>query len=220
MAFTLPKLQYDFTSLEPYIDGETMKIHHDFHHNAYINNLNKALNEKGVSYDLLALQGQATSLGNAIKNNAGGHYNHSLFWTCMAPVGSCNTKPINELKAKIDQRFGSFDQFKGKFNDSAATRFGSGWAWLCTNKDGGLEIMSTPNQENPLMNSGLIPILGLDVWEHAYYLKYQNRRAEYISQWWNVVNWDVVSDYYGKYAKYNIPVPVELSSEGRRSSKL
>ncbi|KAI0223431.1 hypothetical protein L0F63_004458 [Massospora cicadina] len=215
MVFYLPKLAYSYTSLEPYIDGETVKIHHGFHHNTYVNNFNSALehsrahNSFELASDLVTLQTRALNLGEAVRNNAGGHYNHSLFWSCMAPVGSCNHKPTNQLKSQIDNTFGSFERFKVKLNESAAARFGSGWAWLCANAEG-LEIVSTPNQDNPLMDSKpqTFPILGLDLWEHAYYLKYQNRRAEYINQWWNVVNWDVVSEYYDKYAKNNIPVPL------------
>ncbi|KAJ9067621.1 hypothetical protein DSO57_1037317 [Entomophthora muscae] len=214
MAYKLPDLPYDYTSLEPYIDAKTMQVHHDFHHNAYVNNLNKALEGASKSIeDIVCVQQQVSTLGVGIRNNGGGHYNHSLFWTWMAPVGTSNTTPTGELKSKIDESFGSFDQFKTKFNEAAATRFGSGWAWLGVDSEGKLDITSTPNQDNPLMDVAdkkLLPILGLDVWEHAYYLKYQNRRPEYINQWWNVVNWDKVVEYYDNYAKQGKPVPIGL----------
>ncbi|KAI9296026.1 manganese superoxide dismutase [Neoconidiobolus thromboides FSU 785] len=216
MSYTLPDLPYDYSALEPYIDAKTMQVHHDLHHNAYVNNLNNALKTQSSGQsleDIVSVQKQVGVLGTGVRNNGGGHYNHSLFWTFMAPVGSSNSTPTGELKTKIEETFGSFDEFKTKFNNAAATRFGSGWAWLGVNTDGKLEITSTANQDNPLMDvaeTKLIPILGLDVWEHAYYLKYQNRRPEYISQWWNVVNWDKVVEYYDGYAKQGKPVPIGL----------
>ncbi|KAI0243693.1 hypothetical protein L0F63_002160 [Massospora cicadina] len=214
MAFKLPDLPYDYSALEPYIDAKTMQVHHDFHHKTYVTNLNDALQASSNSVnDVVSIQKQVSSLGVKVRNNGGGHYNHSLFWTWMAPVGKSNTTPTGELKAKIDECFGSFELFKTKFNESAATRFGSGWAWLGVDSEGKLDITSTPNQDNPLMDVAdkkLLPILGLDVWEHAYYLKYQNRRPEYINQWWNVVNWDKVVEYYDNYAKHGKPVPIGL----------
>jgi Fe-Mn family superoxide dismutase len=194
MAFKLPDLRYDFNALEPYIDARTMEIHHDKHHGGYTSKLNAAI--EGT-----ALEGQsieqilsgAGSHGAAIRNNGGGYYNHNLFWEVMGPNGG--GKPAGALLGAIEKAFGSFDDFKTKFSDAAATRFGSGWAWL-VKTGSGLVVTSTPNQDNPLMDVAEVkgtPVLGLDVWEHAYYLKYQNRRPEYIEAFWNVINWDEVS---------------------------
>ena len=193
MAFTLPPLPYAPDALEPYIDKMTMEIHHGKHHNAYVTNLNKALESapdlasKKIE-ELLANNCAIVPEGirTAVRNNGGGHINHSMFWTIMAPAGG-QDKPSGALADAISSTFGSFDTFKEKFNAAGATRFGSGWAWLL--KSGGkLEIASTANQDSPLME-GKSPVMGLDVWEHAYYLKYQNRRPDYIGAWWSVVNW-------------------------------
>ena len=193
MSFSLPALPYAHDALEPHIDTATMEIHHGKHHNAYVTNLNKALESApelaGKSLEEL-LAGNLAIVPDAIKaavrNNGGGHYNHSLFWTILGP-GAGGT-PVGKLAEAIDATFGSFDAFKEKFAVAATTRFGSGWAWLSRGADGKLEISSTPNQDNPFME-GKHPIIGLDVWEHAYYLKYQNRRPDYIGSWWNLVNW-------------------------------
>ena len=191
MPFTLPDLPYAPDALEPHIDATTMQIHHGKHHAAYTTNLNKAIEGTpldGKSIDEIL---KGLDMGNmALRNNGGGYWNHDLFWSIMAP-GS-GGKPGGELGGAIDAAFGSFDAFKEKFGAAGVGRFGSGWAWLCVHKGGNLEICSTPNQDNPLMpgtGCGGSPILGLDVWEHAYYLKYQNRRADYATAWWNVVNW-------------------------------
>lgn len=198
MAFELPALPYAHNALEPNIDTQTMEIHHGKHHAAYVNNLNAAVtgtaNENKSLEDLMA---NISKLPAAIRNNGGGHYNHSLFWTVMSPNGG--GEPTGALAEAINSTFGSFAAFKEEFAKAAATRFGSGWAWLCV-EDGKLKVCSTPNQDNPLMDvvtdcSGM-PILGLDVWEHAYYLNYQNRRPDYISAFWNVVNWDEVARRY------------------------
>ncbi len=193
MAFTLPALPYAHDALEPHIDTATMEIHHGKHHNAYVTNLNKALESApelaGKSLEELLANNLAIvpdAIKAAVRNNGGGHYNHSLFWTILGP-GAGGT-PVGKLAEAIDATFGSFDAFKEKFNAAATTRFGSGWAWLVKTADGKLEVTSTPNQDNPFME-GKFPIIGLDVWEHAYYLKYQNRRPDYIGAWWNVVNW-------------------------------
>jgi superoxide dismutase, Fe-Mn family len=195
MPFELPKLPYDYKALEPHVDAQTMEIHHSKHHNAYVTNLNKAL--EGTEWatqsieDLMAI---VSKLPAAVRNNGGGHYNHSLFWQVMSPSGG--GKASGDLAGAIDTAFGSFDAFKEKFNTAAATRFGSGWAWLIVKSDGKLDVCSTPNQDNPLMDVAEVkgtPILGLDVWEHAYYLKYQNRRPDYVGAWWNTVNWPEVA---------------------------
>ncbi len=192
MSFTLPPLPYPPNALDPYIDQATMEIHHDKHHAAYVNNLNKALESAPQLADkpieeLLANNCAAVpeAIRMAVRNNGGGHINHSMFWQIIAP--NAGGPPIGNLAQAITSTFGGFDQFKEKFNAAATTRFGSGWAWLL-GLDGKLEITSTANQDSPVME-GKKPILGLDVWEHAYYLKYQNRRPEYIAAWWNVVNW-------------------------------
>jgi Fe-Mn family superoxide dismutase len=194
MAFTLPKLPYDYKALEPNIDAQTMEIHYSKHHQAYVNNLNNAI--AGKPEDALSLEDILKSVSKyapVIRNNAGGVFNHNLFWTVMKPNGG--GEPTGKVGDAIKSAFGSFADFKTKFAEAGATRFGSGWAWLCVS-GGKLAICSTPNQDNPLMDVAECkgtPILGLDVWEHAYYLKYQNRRPEYITNFWNVVNWDEVA---------------------------
>jgi superoxide dismutase, Fe-Mn family len=198
MAFELPQLPYAYDALEPNIDKETMNIHHTKHHNTYVTNLNNALegNEellsKSVEEVISNLDAVPEAVRGAVRNNGGGHANHSLFWQVISPNGG--GEPTGDLAAAITSKFGSFDSFKEEFAKAATTRFGSGWAWLAVN-NGELEVTSTPNQDSPLME-GKTPILGLDVWEHAYYLKYQNRRPEYIGSFWNVVNWDEVSKRY------------------------
>ncbi len=194
MAFTLPPLPYPADALEPHIDKTTMEIHHGKHHNAYVTNLNKALEsapdlQSKTVEELLAgnLAAVPEAIKTAVRNNGGGHANHSLFWNSLSPKGG--GAPKGEIESVITATFGGFDSFKEKFNAAATTRFGSGWAWLVKGGDGKFEILSTANQDSPLMD-GKKPILGLDVWEHAYYLKYQNRRPEYIAAWWNLVNWD------------------------------
>ncbi len=194
MAFTLPALPYASDALEPHFDKLTMEIHHGKHHQAYVDNLNKAIagteNEHKTLEELVA---KAGSISAAVRNNGGGHWNHSFFWESLAP--KAGGAPSGKLAEAINSTFGSFDAFKEKFNAAGVSRFGSGWAWLIV-KDGKLEITSTPNQDNPLMDVAEAkgkPVLGVDVWEHAYYLKYQNRRAEYLAAFWNVVNWDAVS---------------------------
>jgi Fe-Mn family superoxide dismutase len=199
MAFELPKLSYEYAALEPNIDARTMEIHHSKHHQAYVNNLNAALTgtaEEGKSLE--QLMSNISKLSPAVRNNGGGHYNHSLFWEIMGP--NAGGAPTGELADAINQAFGTFDKFKEDFAKAGATRFGSGWAWLVKH-DGKLTVTSTPNQDNPLMDLADVkgfPILALDVWEHAYYLHYQNRRPDYISAWWNTVNWNVVADRFKK----------------------
>ncbi|MCF8256800.1 MAG: superoxide dismutase [Flavobacteriales bacterium] len=199
MAFELPKLKYAYDALEPHVDARTMEIHHTKHHNAYITNVNNAI--AGTALDGLSVEEvMVKGFDNtAIRNNGGGHYNHSLFWTVMSPNGG--GQPTGELATAIDAAFGSFDAFKDAFSKAAATRFGSGWAWLCAHKGGKVDVCSTANQDNPLMPSigcGGTPILGLDVWEHAYYLHYQNRRPDYISAFFNVIDWAEVSRRYAE----------------------
>lgn len=195
MAFTLPNLPYAFNALEPHIDARTMEIHHGKHHNAYVTNLNKAI--AGTDAENLTIEDICKSASKypvAVRNNGGGHYNHSLFWTILGPDGG--GAPSGALASAIDSAFGSFDTFKTKFGEAAAGRFGSGWAWLIVDGNGKLAITSTPNQDNPLMDVAEVkgtPVLGLDVWEHAYYLNYQNRRPDYIAAFWNVVNWTEVA---------------------------
>lgn len=189
-TFVLPPLTYAFDALEPHIDKMTMEIHHDKHHQAYVTNLNKAMSEIKVKPELTDLCKNISRYSVAIRNNGGGHFNHSFFWKIMKPNGG--GQPAGALAEAIKSTFGSFDAFKTKFNAAGTGRFGSGWAWLVVNK-GKLEIGSTPNQDNPLMDVSEFkgtPVLGLDVWEHAYYLKYQNKRADYVNAWWNVVNWE------------------------------
>jgi Fe-Mn family superoxide dismutase len=198
MAFELPQLDYAYDALEPHIDARTMEIHHSKHHNGYTTNLNNAIagtDLEGQSIEAL-LEGLDMNNG-AVRNNGGGFYNHSLFWKCLSPNGG--GQPSGELAAAIDAAFGSFDAFKDEFAKAAATRFGSGWAWLCVHKGGKVDVCSSANQDNPIMpgiGCGGFPILGLDVWEHAYYLNYQNRRPDYIQAFFNVINWDYVSELY------------------------
>ncbi len=195
MAFELPPLGYAFDALEPHIDARTMEIHHDKHHNGYTNNLNGALEghsdlqSKSIEQLLGSLESIPADIRTTVRNNGGGYANHSLFWTVIAPGGGAAS---SELTSAINSAFGSLDSMKEQFTKAAATRFGSGWAWLVVEDDGSLSITSTPNQDTPLME-GKTPILGIDVWEHAYYLNYQNRRADYIKAFWNVVNWTEVS---------------------------
>jgi Fe-Mn family superoxide dismutase len=199
MAFELPPLPYPSNALEPHIDQQTMEIHHGKHHNAYVTNLNKALEgqpdlqSKSLEELLTSINSLPSSIQNAVRNNGGGHSNHSMFWQIMSP--NAGGAPTGDVANAINRAFGSFDAFKEQFAAAAMGRFGSGWAWLVAAPDGSLSITSTPNQDTPVME-GKKPILGLDVWEHAYYLKYQNRRADYIAAWWNVVNWAEVARRY------------------------
>lgn len=203
MTFTLPKLEYDYKALEPNFDALTMQIHHEKHHGAYVNNLNNAL--QGSEALLLPIEEIIKNISKypvAVRNNGGGHFNHSLFWKIIGP--NAGGEPKNQLASAITREFGSFEKFREIFTNAALTRFGSGWAWLSVDLNGKLCICSTPNQDNPLMDIADCkgqPIMGLDVWEHAYYLKYQNRRNEYIASFWNIVNWDVVEDLFNKYTK-------------------
>ena len=197
MAFELPKLPYEYTALEPHIDARTMEIHHSKHHNAYVTNLNAAI--AGTDAEKLSIEDICKNISKypmAVRNNGGGHFNHSLFWNILGNNGS---SPSAKLQAAIEAELGGMDIFKEDFNKAATTRFGSGWAWLCV-EGGKLKICSTPNQDNPLMDvvtdCNGTPILGLDVWEHAYYLHYQNRRPDYCSAFWNIINWDEVSRRY------------------------
>jgi len=195
-SFSLPALPYAFDALEPHIDRLTMEIHHDRHHKAYVDNLNKAL--PGTTKSIEEILGSVSSQPVAVRNNGGGHWNHSFFWNVLAPAKG--SKPSAALAKQIDTDFGSFDAFKAEFAKAATSRFGSGWAWLIK-KEGKLVISSTPNQDNPLMDLAEVkgqPILALDVWEHAYYLKYMNKRADYIAAFWNLVNWDFVSTNFSK----------------------
>ena len=199
MAFTLAPLPYAYDALEPHIDTTTMQIHHGKHHQAYVDNLNKAVtgtpNENKSLEELVAVAG---SISPAVRNNGGGHWNHTFFWESLA--ANAGGSPSGKLAEAINDTFGSFDAFKEKFSTAGMTRFGSGWAWLIV-KDGKLEVTSTPNQDNPLMDVAEVkgtPILGVDVWEHAYYLKYQNKRADYLSAFWNVVNWNKVAERFEK----------------------
>ncbi|HEY4653519.1 MAG TPA: superoxide dismutase [Cyclobacteriaceae bacterium] len=198
MAFTLPNLPYAFNALEPHIDARTMEIHHGKHHNAYVTNLNKAIaGTDAESHSIEDICKSASKYPAAVRNNGGGHYNHSMFWTILGP--DAGGTPSGALAKAIASAFGSFDDFKTKFGEAAAGRFGSGWAWLIINGNGKLAITSTPNQDNPLMDVVEVkgtPILGLDVWEHAYYLNYQNRRPDYIAAFWNVVNWSEVASRF------------------------
>lgn len=195
MAFTLPELPYAFNALEPHIDARTMEIHHGKHHNAYVTNLNNAV--AGKPEESMSIEDICKNISKypvAVRNNGGGHFNHSLFWTILAP--NAGGAPSGAVADAINAAFGSFDEFKTKFAAAGGGRFGSGWAWLTVNAGGKLEISSTPNQDNPLMDVAEVkgtPILGLDVWEHAYYLNYQNRRPDYIAAFWNVVNWKEVA---------------------------
>ncbi len=202
MSYTLPKLPYAFDALEPHIDARTMEIHYTKHHQGYTDKLNAALPEvinaepkfadQPIETILCNLDTVPESVRTAVRNNGGGYYNHSLFWDSMTADGG--GEPTGELATALENTFGSFAEFQAKFTESATTRFGSGWAWLVKKADGSLEIVSTPNQDNPIMDDMTVtPLLGLDVWEHAYYLNYQNRRPDYISAWWNVVNWDEIA---------------------------
>ena len=198
MSFSLPQLEYSYDALEPHIDAKTMEIHHSKHHQGYTNKLNAAIEgSENESKDIHDILSGLDMTNMALRNNAGGYYNHKIFWEVMNP----NKENImsEDLKTAIDEAFGSFEAFKEAFSKAAATRFGSGWAWLCV-KNGQLEVCSTPNQDNPLMPNGCggTPILGIDVWEHAYYLNYQNRRPDYIDAFFNVVNWGVVSEKFEK----------------------
>jgi Fe-Mn family superoxide dismutase len=201
MAHELPPLPYAYDALEPYIDAQTMQLHHDKHHAGYVSNLNKAL-DSAPNLQKLSVDDVLKSIGKvpdnirqAVINNGGGHYNHSMFWQIMAPKGG--GMPSGELASALSSAFGSFDGFKTALTNAGTSRFGSGWAWLVFNRDGKLEVLSTANQDCPLMN-GQKPIMGVDVWEHAYYLKYQNRRAEYLAAWWNTINWPAVADRFAK----------------------
>lgn len=199
MTFDLPALKYKFDALEPAIDARTMEIHHDKHHATYVANLNKALEGapglegKSIQQILLGMNSLPDAVRTAIRNNGGGHYNHTLFWDWMIPGGS--KSPNGEIGSLIDTTFGGYDTFIEKFSQAALTRFGSGWSWLVLDPNKKLQVYSTANQDSPLMD-GHLPLLGLDVWEHAYYLNYQNRRADYIKAFWSVVNWDVVEEMY------------------------
>jgi Fe-Mn family superoxide dismutase len=197
MAFELPSLPYALNALEPHIDARTMEIHHGKHHNAYVTNLNAAIAGTDLEGKSLEELMKVAGSNAAVRNNGGGHWNHSLFWQILSPAGG--GLPTGELAAAIDAKFGSFDAFKEAFNKAGATRFGSGWAWLCVDTKKELCVCSSPNQDNPLMDVSDCPgtpILGLDVWEHAYYLHYQNRRPDYIAAFWNLVNWEEVSKRY------------------------
>ncbi|MGC2022922.1 MAG: superoxide dismutase [Candidatus Sulfotelmatobacter sp.] len=199
MAFEVPPLPYDYTALEPYIDKETMHLHHDKHHQAYVTNLNAALEkapelQKMSAEELLkGLENVPEAIRNAVRNNGGGHVNHSMFWKIMKPKGGGD--PTGPIAQAITKTFGNFKDFQAKFNDAGAKQFGSGWVWLASKGGDDLHIMSTPNQDNPI-SVGHYPIFGNDVWEHAYYLKYNNRRPEYLAAWWNVINWDEVNQRY------------------------
>jgi Fe-Mn family superoxide dismutase len=197
MAFELPSLPYAFNALEPHIDARTMEIHHGKHHNAYVTNLNNAIAGTDLEGKSLEELMKVAGSNTAVRNNGGGHWNHSLFWQIISPNGG--GKPAGDLAAALDAKFGSFEAFKETFNKAAATRFGSGWAWLCVDTKKELCVCSSPNQDNPLMDVSDCPgtpIMGLDVWEHAYYLHYQNRRPDYIAAFWNIINWEEVSKRY------------------------
>jgi Fe-Mn family superoxide dismutase len=204
MAFELPALPYAHNALEPHIDAKTMEIHHGKHHQAYVTNLNNAI--AGTDAEKMSIEDICKNISKypmAVRNNGGGHFNHSMFWKVMKPNGG--GAPTGDLNDAINKAFGNLDEFKKQFNTAAATRFGSGWAWLCVKSDKSLAVCSTPNQDNPLMDIASdckgTPILGLDVWEHAYYLHYQNRRPDYATAWWNVVNWDEVAKNFKEATK-------------------
>ncbi len=203
MAFAVPPLPYEYNALEPYIDEMTMRIHHDKHHGAYVDNLNKAL-EKLPDWQNKTVEDILKNLGKvpedvrtAVNNNGGGHSNHSIFWTIMAPAGKGGGEPTGELASAIRSAFGDLAKFKSALTDAAMKRFGSGWAWLCLDRGGKLLIESFANQDSPY-TKGYYPVLGVDVWEHAYYLKYQNKRGDYLAAWWNVVNWNEAVDRFKK----------------------
>ena len=198
MAFELPPLPYAYNALEPYIDEQTMQLHHDKHHQAYVTNLNNAV--KGTEFEIMSVEDLVRNINRvpenirtAVRNNAGGHVNHTMFWEIMTPGGS--KEPTGALAQAITSTFGSVDQLKAQVNDAGVKRFGSGWTWLVLGSGGQLQVISTANQDSPLMD-GLFPVLGNDVWEHAYYLKYQNRRPDYLAAWWNVVNWDKIAQRF------------------------
>ncbi len=197
--YTLPPLPYAYNALEPYIDEQTMQIHHDKHHQTYVTNLNNALKEhpdlssKSPEQLIKDIEAVPEGIRMAVRNNGGGHVNHTMFWELMTPGGA--HEPSGDLSQAIQTAFGSLDALKAAINDAGAKRFGSGWSWLVTDQAGQLSVVSTPNQDSPLMD-GKTPILGVDVWEHAYYLKYQNKRPDYLAAWWNTVNWDKVAGYY------------------------
>lgn len=201
MTFKLPELNYSYEALEPHIDKLTMETHHSKHHQAYVNNLNNALegHEKYQKMEieeiLKSLDELPEAIKTAVRNNGGGHYNHALFWELMSPEGG--GKPVGNLAEKIDEDLGGFDKFKEEFKKAALGQFGSGWAWLVVDKDGKLKVEATANQDNPI-SQGKNPLMGIDVWEHAYYLKYTNKRADYIDQWWNLVDWNKVEEIYNK----------------------
>lgn len=201
MAHQLPDLPYGSNALEPHIDAKTMEIHHGKHHAGYVSKLNAAIEgnpelaDMDIEEILKLLNKVPENIRTAVRNNGGGHYNHSIFWTIMGPNGG--GQPSGDLASALSDTFGSFDKFKEEFANTAATRFGSGWAWLIMDNNGNLSVMSTPNQDNPI-SQGFKPVMGIDVWEHAYYLKYQNKRPDYIQAWWNVVNWDAVAERYEK----------------------
>lgn len=200
--FTLPKLPYEYTALEPNIDAMTMEIHYSRHHKAYVDNLNKAVNENKISGSLDELMKNMSKYPPAVRNNGGGHWNHSFFWKIMKPGGG--GMPTGKIGEAINSSFNSFEEFKTKLEEAGTKRFGSGWAWLYLDANKKLTIGSTPNQDNPLMDLSDIkgkPILGIDVWEHAYYLKYQNKRGDYLKAWWNVVNWDQVTENFNTAEK-------------------
>ena len=203
MAFTLAPLPYANNALEPHFDALTMEIHHDRHHNAYVTNLNNAIAGTELEgMELTAIMANISKYSAAVRNNGGGHFNHDLFWSILSPNGGGT--PTGELAEAINSAFGSFEDFKTTFKNAAATRFGSGWAWLCLKADGTLCVCSTPNQDNPLMDVAECPgtpLLGLDVWEHAYYLKFQNKRPDYVDTFWNVVNWDAVAERFAAAKK-------------------
>eukprot|EP00419_Tripos_fusus_P089963 CAMPEP_0172858882 /NCGR_PEP_ID=MMETSP1075-20121228/68194_1 /TAXON_ID=2916 /ORGANISM="Ceratium fusus, Strain PA161109" /LENGTH=248 /DNA_ID=CAMNT_0013706537 /DNA_START=27 /DNA_END=773 /DNA_ORIENTATION=- len=219
--FTLPALPYAYDALEPHIDAETMTIHHGKHHATYVANLNKAVPDGTADLASLAeMQASLVSKGAAARNNGGGHYNHAFFWVNLVPSSGPSMEPSPDLAAAIEDRFGSLDNMKAEFEKAALGRFGSGWAWLGVRPDGTLGITSTANQDNPLMEGleyaaeRMVPILGLDVWEHAYYLKYRNRRPDYVKAFWNVVNWNKVSRSYDVYARKQKPVPPTSTGGG------
>lgn len=199
MAYTLPDLPYEYDALEPFIDVETMHLHHDKHHNTYVTNLNAAIEkypelaDKTVEELISDMDSIPADIQTAVRNNGGGHANHSFFWEILAP--NAGGEPTGKIKDAIDKAFGSYDNFKEEFTKAATTRFGSGWAWLVTDKDGNVSVESTPNQDSPLMD-GRTPVLGLDVWEHAYYLKYKNVRPDYIKAFFNLINWNAVNKAY------------------------
>jgi Fe-Mn family superoxide dismutase len=203
MAFELPKLEYAFNALEPHIDAKTMEIHHGKHHQAYVTNLNNAV--QGTEMEKMAIEDLCQNISKypaAVRNNGGGHYNHSLFWTIMSPTGG--GVPTNEIGKAIETELGGFEKFKADFIQAGATRFGSGWAWLAVKSDGKLCVCSSPNQDNPLMDVSDCkgtPVLGMDVWEHAYYLNYQNRRPDYMTSFFNVIDWNKVNELYLKATK-------------------